>query len=744
MANVDVSVVSADRTMDSSFANLVIGTGQDGRFLFLNLSPNVNYDVCGTMKSLAPFGAIPSRLVQVGDDGSETDIGDLIVTPGHRLAGQVVLADGKPVPSNTRLLINRINAWDSIQVDLPPNGHFDVSNIPAETYSLSVRVRGYHMSPKNASYDTLNPGRLMGRVDGDTTNLIFLLERGKAPQPQNYGSDESEWPQNLPLEGVGANGKMDHSKDWVVSGRVTDAQTGRPLKEFCVTPGDENLTWRQIRWDESEAANGTNGIYTVYVDRRSEQPVIKIEAEGYLPQSVTLTPLEQTNADFALQKGNGPSGIVRLPDGKPAANAEVLLLCPDTRNSSLDYDGHLRPGWPPEEGILLKTGRDGRFAFRPRIGMHAVAAASPEGFGQVSVSALAANHLVILQPYGSIKGVLERPNGPGANETLDLAFITPDSAGQSLGIYNAAHTDSDGHFEFDRVPAGHLQLTYRAPVPFNQNGWQYVNLQQITVKPGQALQLDVIAPARQQPQSFAFGTPVPPPVRIPGVQINGSLILPDGSPAAGAQVGLDIRGQFMQLGRASIVSYNGWKNGWIVHADQNGNFSLPMYKGADTVIAVSDDGFARVAVGALKQSPRVVLQPWAKIEGTLREGPRPGTNQMIEIVDWRGVVASNSISPLMFDLNAYQAKTDGQGRFVLTYIPPGTHELSREVPEGNGWVNEMLGAIDIKPGETKQVTLGGNERTVVGRVKVDEHAPKNWRQGNLCLRTASTFEGRIR
>lgn len=742
LANVELEIASADRTMESSSANLNIGTDSKGRFLFLNLPPNADYDLSGTMKSLARFGAIPVQVIHSGDDGSTTDAGDLIVTPGHRLSGRVILADGKPLPPKTRLLISRSEAWDSMQIELPPDGAFALSNVPAETYDLAVRVPGYQLSPKNASYDTMNPGRLLGRVDADTTNLTFLLEHVKAPTPQDYGDDESQWPQNRPLKGVGGNQQADHSQDWVVSGHVTDAQTREPIKQFNATPGDENLMRGQIHWAQRNAVGGTNGLYTLYLDKHWEQPVIKVEAEGYLPQSVIPPLLEQSNVDFALQKGNGPRGIVCLPNGKPVAGADVLLICPDAQDPSL-RDDHLEQGWPRQGDILLKTGPAGRFSFEPRLGMQSLAAASPDGFARVPVSCLATNPNITLQPYGSIKGTLERPNGPGTNEDLDLEFDVPESEGH-VWILNGAHTDSGGRFEFDRVPAGHLNLSYRVPV--SQNGWQNVDLQQITVNPGETLELNIHAAARETRESFGvgFGSPPAAPVRVSGENINGSLFLPDGRPAANAQVGLKLKGQLIQLGKASLISYDGWKDGYVVRTDQNGNFSLPMYQEAESVLAVSDDGFAHISVASLKQSPHVVLQPWAKIEGTFRIGRHPGADQLISLNDWQTRTGTNNVQPLFYDSSVSQTRTDAQGRFILTYIPPGEHQLLWNVPTGNGsWSGEPLGAIEVKPGETKQVTFGGDGRTVLGKVTVGKNAPKDWQQGRLYLRTSSTLESKF-
>ena len=46
---------------------------------------------------------------------------------------------------------------------------------PPSAYSLSVRIRGYRLSPKNHSLDAQNP-RLTGTIDQDINTLKILLE----------------------------------------------------------------------------------------------------------------------------------------------------------------------------------------------------------------------------------------------------------------------------------------------------------------------------------------------------------------------------------------------------------------------------------------------------------------------------------------------------------------------------------------------------------------------------------------
>ena len=56
-------------------------------------------------------------------------------------------------------------------------------------------------------------------------------------------------------------------------------------------------------------------------------------------------------------------------------------------------------------------------------------------------------------------------------------------------------------FEFDRVPPGQLQITYRQPVPNPRfDSWNNRPLQQVTLKPSQTLEANIVAPERAAPE----------------------------------------------------------------------------------------------------------------------------------------------------------------------------------------------------------------------------------------------------
>jgi hypothetical protein len=148
----------------------------------------------------------------------------------------------------------------------------------------------------------------------------------------------------------------------------------------------------------------------------------------------------------------------------------------------------------------------------------------------------------------------------------------------------------------------------------------------------------------------------------------------------------------------------------------------------------------------LKKSPRIKLQKWGRIEGTLRVGHHLGANEQV-VIDapmsrrWmmgRGkghaVHHSTGLQPPMYDYNAFHTGTDEQGRFVFTFVPPGSQTVARLVPMGGGsWTHSPLDALDVKPGKTTVAELGGGGRTVIGKLKFADKAPPDLSDGFVTI-----------
>jgi len=114
-------------------------------------------------------------------------------------------SDGMPVPPGTRLFLGREKASDHTEALLDEAGRFEFKNVPAESVGLSVRIKGYKFSKRNPSLDWLN-GSIIGRVDGDLTDLTFLMEPGQwrfnGPEEEDLPPGADRQPREKPLRGA--------------------------------------------------------------------------------------------------------------------------------------------------------------------------------------------------------------------------------------------------------------------------------------------------------------------------------------------------------------------------------------------------------------------------------------------------------------------------------------------------------------------------------------------------------------
>ena len=92
-----------------------------------------------------------------------------------------------------------------------------------------------------------------------------------------------------------------------VRGRITDADTGRPITAFTLVPG---YTWENVQniwWHNDREQELTGLSYDVSLSTEAGLGVIRIEAEGYAPE--TSRPLKDDEqhpvVHFALHRGSG-------------------------------------------------------------------------------------------------------------------------------------------------------------------------------------------------------------------------------------------------------------------------------------------------------------------------------------------------------------------------------------------------------------------------------------------------------
>ncbi len=223
----------------------------------------------------------------------------------------------------------------------------------------------------------------------------------------------------------------------------------------------------------------------------------------------------------------------------------------------------------------------------------------------------------------------------------------------------------------------------------------------------------------------------PQPKPIPGVEVRGVVLSPNGQPAVDAEVALEVEGRYLYLGKGVFRPSGLPEEGLVVSAGRDGSFVLPMYEGAQSIVAVNEDGFATVSIEQSKASGQIALRRWGRIEGTLRAGRHVGTSEHVRL---QPAMAEGPIH----GSEAFEAKPDEQGRFAITFVPSGRYILNRHfLSDENHWSMSHLAAVDVRAGETTVTNVGGIGRTVVGKVKTAERVALDSRNAGAWITTLS-------
>jgi len=192
----------------------------------------------------------------------------------------------------------------------------------------------------------------------------------------------------------------------------------------------------------------------------------------------------------------------------------------------------------------------------------------------------------------------------------------------------------------------------------------------------------------------------------PGTGIAGIVRLPDGTLCAGADV---VCGPWPAIanGRPPVGPDYA-----IVKTGTDGRFAFPQEVPAYPIVILDGRGFVERTVDQLAASREVTLQPWGRVEGTLRIGNRPGAGEALSLPD-RPLDDSTERRARF----GAQATADASGRFVFERVVPGEAKLWRRFPTGPQTQNgSFLTLIDVKPGGTTRVTIGGTGRPVIGQL----------------------------
>ncbi len=493
---------SGDRQLDLSPAPVWIRTDPQGRYSFQNLPPETAFSFIGEIESVSSVGAIREFRLHTPKDGLSIDMGDVAVERAHRLAGRVVLPGGAKLPEGIYLEVQVSERPDPVRRKLDPRGAFEVRGIPSGEVQLYFSSPGYRLSDRNPSLEPWNPFRLVGRVEKDLTNLVFLIEEGPQIESDHSSLPQKAHPANNPLRGIET--PWTDRPYWKVSGHALDRDTRAPVSSFFASvlrpPGSPEGMIQE--WSVDSRRTATNGGYSVRVGKTLVGSLLVVEAPGYLPATRALKAADSGSEDLLLTRGSGPQGEVRDPEGRPAAGVSVARMngtWGDPLNR-LDFDpshGLLSVTYPNQH-LKFATDTSGRFELPALWGGGTVFMASTQGFAFRAVQDLATNPVVTLARYGRITGRLVGPTDRIADQGLHLGFARTGSFDRAMGaIELRTVTDAEGRFSFDPAPPGHLEITQMIPYPMERGSWTSKTIHGLELQPGQSLSLE-LQPARPE------------------------------------------------------------------------------------------------------------------------------------------------------------------------------------------------------------------------------------------------------
>ncbi len=157
------------------------------------------------------------------------------------------------------------------------------------------------------------------------------------------------------------------------------------------------------------------------------------------------------------------SGVVRTPDGTPAAGAQVVL-----GEGKRPLDLYLRNG-SAREGrgvVVVRAGRDGRFTLPPQRGRFMLVVLHDSGIAEVRSEALAASPAITLRPWGRVEGTLRIGREPGRRQTIYLNVPWDPHEVEEGVAYRLLQTETDdaGRFVIAHAPSGEGRVARRVEI----------------------------------------------------------------------------------------------------------------------------------------------------------------------------------------------------------------------------------------------------------------------------------------
>jgi len=417
-------------------------TDADGRFRLPALKAGHT-----TLTVIAAGWAPQMRKVDLRDGVPEQDFR---LEPGKPVRLKIVDGTGKPVPSAS-VWLHEWKGSKSINSDHDPNhpkvpdtgipkkvdaaGLWEWKYAPADPVKVSIYAKGF--------------AELQTEVTGGTAEKTITL-------------------------------KSEHR----ITGRVTDAVTGKPIPQFTVIPvdvfGKDHLSAERFN-----GKVGKDGRLDFRAERADIPLRVRIEAPGYRVQDGPEFRLGDDAArkqDFRLQPSPPRTGTVVDEGGKPVAGAAVLMATPTEQiNLDSDMDGH-----------VAHTDAAGRFEFPDPGTAWSLVVRTEAGTAFADLAADKADAgTITLRRWAAVKGRFVDGGKPVRGATVFVHPVRAESGdGPRVYAVQQGTTDANGRFEFPRVPPGPVCVRVHLG-PWEDPGYRSGPAVPLDLKPGEKASVEL-------------------------------------------------------------------------------------------------------------------------------------------------------------------------------------------------------------------------------------------------------------
>jgi hypothetical protein len=221
--------------------------------------------------------------------------------------------------------------------------------------------------------------------------------------------------------------------------------------------------------------------------------------------------------------------------------------------------------------------------------------------------------------------------------------------------------------------------------------------------------------------------------------VGGTVVSASGKPVDGAEVIVATRAKHAWPNLSPEERDEPRQGAATALTDKSGRFTLPLPDGA-ALLSVNHPtaGYAELRPETLATaSEPIKLEPWCKVEGTVKIGAKPapaGTKVSIGVF---GAVANAARVNYACD-----TATDGQGHYVLDHVPAGVHQIRVKASKTGSTLEQYVYA---EPGKTVRFDVGGRGRPVVGKLVLNGYDVKDLSttDGAARLRSISYFRRNV-